>query len=103
MFTPSSQVDETVDFVRARYAVVGVLERPDETMEVLRCRVPWIGATALPHTAANAQTWSYPVKLRNEAGLMLNATFLEGQLYARANEILTENLECCRRRRRGHS
>ena len=94
----AAQVEATVDFIRARYAVVGVLERPLDTMEVLRCRVPWVEATAFPHSDVNAQTWKYPVQLRADAAAMLNATFLEDQLYARANEILTEDLECCRRR-----
>ena len=93
----AAQVEATVAFMRARYAVVGVLERQSDTMEVLRCRVPWVEAAAFPQVNANAQTWHYPVQLHADAAAMLNATFLEGQLYARANELLTEDLECCRR------
>ena len=94
----AEQVEETFDFIRDRYAVVGVLERPEDTMEVLRCRVPWVERTKLPHSDFNAQTWRYPVQLHTDTAAMRNATYLEDQLYARANEILTEDLECCRHR-----
>lgn len=92
----SQQLERVLAFIARRYGAVGVLERPDETAEVLRCRLPWISAPTLPRVDANAQTWTYPVKLTADAELMRNHTAVEQRLYDWANVLLTKDLECCR-------
>jgi len=69
-----------------------VLEREAETLEVLRCRLPWAAAHAhkLPHAAGTAQTWEYPAKLEADAGAMRAATAVEQQLPAVYNSLLQD-------------
>jgi len=79
-----------------RYAAVGILERSAATMEVLRCRVPWVHAVELPNVSANAQTWHYPVKLTADAELMGEHVAVETMLYEWAGILLSVDLLCCR-------
>lgn len=93
------ELNEAMRLIEQRFAIVGVLERPEETLEVVRCRLPWAAASAaaLPHVAATAQTWAYPVTLKLESAAMRRATALEDRLYALANELLSADVECCRK------
>ena len=92
------QLGQVLTFIARRYSAVGVLERPAETAEVLRCRLPWINATTLPRVESNAQTWAYPVNLTMDAELMRNHTVVEQYLYELADLLLTADLACCRSR-----
>lgn len=92
----SQQIGRVLEFIAHRYSAVGVLERSDETAEVLRCRLPWVNVTRLPHVEANAQTWTYPVTLVARAELLQKHTAVEQYLYEWANLLLSKDLECCR-------
>ena len=93
------QLGQVLTFIAQRYSAVGVLERPEETAEVIRCRVPWFHARTLPHSHNNAQTWAYPVNLTADPELMRSHTAVEQSLYEWADQLLTADLECCRSRR----
>ena len=85
-----------MSYIVRRYAVVGVLERPAETLEVIRCRIPWLSkAHEYPHERSTA---AYPVSLSNEL-IRTSLNELEAntaQLYGLANLILSVDIECCR-------
>ena len=97
------QLGQVLTFIAQRYSAVGVLERPEETAEVLRCRMPWFHAKTLPHSLSNAQTWTYPVDLTADPELMRSHTAVEQSLYEWADQLLTADLECCRSRRQIHN
>lgn len=86
---------ELMAFIAHRYAAVGVLERSAASVEALRCRVPWVSARSLPHTAHNSQTWRYPVNLTADAALMDEHVAVEAVLYEWANLLLSDDLICC--------
>ena len=97
------QLEQVLTFIARRYSAVGVLERPEDTAEVLRCRLPWFHAKTLPHSLTNAQTWAYPVNLTADPELMRRHTAVEQSLYEWADQLLTADLECCRSRRQTNS
>ena len=102
----TQQIGRVLAFIARRYSAVGVLERSAETAEVLRCRLPWVNATRLPHVEANSQTWTYPVTLVAQAELLQKHTAVEQYLYEWANLLLSKDLDCCRsppRRTQPHS
>ena len=69
---------------------------------MMRCRLPWVTHEVFPYHPGTAQTWKYPIKLRwQDNDVRLRATENEEWLYNVANQLLTEDLECCRRHRRG--
>ena len=88
-------LSETKNFIVDWYSVVGVLDRMEETLEVMRCRVPWFNADEIPASPNTAQTWEYPVKLVHPPSLK-ELVGDELELYALANEVLTADVQCCR-------
>ena len=94
-----AQVAQLGRFVTKRFSVTGVLERPADTLEVMRCRVPWFSATEFPDGRAygTAQSWHYPLELRRNRSHVERAAATELQLYELANTLLSADLECCRR------
>jgi hypothetical protein len=85
----------TKEFIADRYNVVGVLDRMQETLEVMRCRVPWFNARQMKVDPRTAQNWQYPVKLEH-APILKEVTKNELELYKLANAILTADVQCCR-------
>ena len=90
------EVAQVMAYIAYRHSAVGVLERSAESMEVVRCRVPWFGAKQMPHSKATAQTWPYPVELKVDKALMARHVAVEEVLYAWASLLLTIDLRCCR-------
>ena len=92
-------------FIAQRFAVVGVLERPAETLEVLRCRLGIVAAAQdagaivaeMPHSASTAQRGKYPVELPRDTAAVRDSTSLEWHLYRHANAVLSADVACCRR------
>ena len=77
-----------------RFSVVGILERRNETLEVMRCRVPWVHAQAFPH---ENPTKPFPVHLQNDAELMHQITADDAELVSLANRVLSADVACCRK------
>lgn len=80
-----------------RFSAVGVLDRLDESLEVLRCRHPWIDATTLPHS--NPSKMKFPHKLVRNDTLIREVAMADDYLYTFANRLLSIDVECCRRSR----
>ena len=76
------------------YAVVGVLERREETLEVLKCRIPWLSPIEFPHSNPTAP---YPVLLEDNETLMHQISEQDQTVYEVANMILSVDIACCRR------
>eukprot|EP00756_Hemistasia_phaeocysticola_P048201 Hpha_TRINITY_DN22632_c0_g1::TRINITY_DN22632_c0_g1_i1::g.192768::m.192768 len=88
-------LDHTAELLTQRYAVVGVLDRLEDSLEVLRCRVPWLqGLKSLPHK--NMRTDRKPKEVRNEEALR-RKTYLQRGVYNFASRLLDADLACCRR------
>ena len=94
-----AQFARLADFIASRFAVTGVLERISDTLEVMRCRVPWFRTKVLPKVEETAQHWQYPVRLERRDALIQAHAATELRLYALANQLLDADLECCRRSR----
>jgi len=89
-------LEEVLQNILENYAVVGVLERVDDVMEVLRCRFPWFQANATHHKNPTGNTWK-DVPLNNTKGDLMNLiTPMEDVLFDVANRILTADLKNCR-------
>lgn len=84
----------TMMHIASEYAVVGVLERLEETLEVLKCRAPWVNATGIPH---KNPTPRYPVQLKDNEQLMRQISAKDIQLYVLANLVLSLDVACCRK------
>ncbi len=86
--------EHILKYVAQRYAVVGVLERLDETLGVLRCRLPWLRGGIFPR--ANP-TRPYPELLRDDVARLRRVGKLAFDLYDLAGGILTADSSCCQR------
>jgi len=93
MAMSDSDVNEIMRYVAKRYAVMGVLERTSETLEVMRCRFPWLAATKLQH--ANPTT-PYPEHLLNNDALMRSIIRHDYRLYEFSGMVLSADIACCR-------
>eukprot|EP01062_Namystynia_karyoxenos_P077409 TRINITY_DN7790_c0_g2_i1.p1 TRINITY_DN7790_c0_g2~~TRINITY_DN7790_c0_g2_i1.p1 ORF type:complete len:522 (+),score=78.15 TRINITY_DN7790_c0_g2_i1:77-1642(+) len=79
----------------SRYTIVGVLERMEDTLEVARCRVPWMrNVTQVPKR--NARPDAAAGLTPGERKLLSRKTTHAMALYRIANRILDEDLKCCR-------
>ena len=90
------EVTTIVSYVVERYGVFGVLERGDETLEVIRCRLPWLaGATEYPHSRP---TPPYPEQLTNDPvhTQLIELTANSAKLFIVANLVLSADVACCR-------
>lgn len=90
------QLRQVFEAILKTFAVVGILERMPETLEVLRCRVPWFKNTSMPKVSLHSQVEPYPITLRHNASLMGPAALTEAKLYEFGNALLKADLECCR-------
>jgi len=77
------------------YAVVGVLERMDDVMEVLRCRFPWFKGEIMPPPDPPVGFFKETPLIRHK-NLTQLLTPAEDVLYEVANKILTADLHNCR-------
>ena len=93
------QLHRVMEWVAQRYAVVGVLERIAETMEVLQCRLGARFNMSFPLTHTDNFN-RYPIKLVHNASVLQRYTSMEQPLYKLANKILTADVACCRSRAR---
>lgn len=80
-----------------RFSTVGVLDRVDKSLEVLRCRHPWIDATTLPRSNPSQMNFSH--KLVQNDTLIREVAMADDYLYTFANRLLSIDVECCRRSR----
>lgn len=89
---------DVLDHIALRYSVVGVLERRVDTMKVMRCRIPWITATALPRE--NPTPLIGP-RLSNDRSLAKIRQIVadDFELINVSNRILSADLACCKSRR----
>uniref|UniRef100_A0A7S4HLH6 Sulfotransferase domain-containing protein n=1 Tax=Odontella aurita TaxID=265563 RepID=A0A7S4HLH6_9STRA len=99
-----SDLEEAKDVLRGRFAAVGLVEEPVKSLEVLRCRVPWIRraleadtpllAAGLPHENRRMEEYSGS---RDEGAA--RALFpLDFELYRFARDLLFERHADCARR-----
>eukprot|EP01062_Namystynia_karyoxenos_P017558 TRINITY_DN16471_c0_g1_i1.p1 TRINITY_DN16471_c0_g1~~TRINITY_DN16471_c0_g1_i1.p1 ORF type:complete len:386 (+),score=102.75 TRINITY_DN16471_c0_g1_i1:76-1158(+) len=89
---------KTLELLAARYAVVGVLERLPETLEVARCRVPWLkNFSDVPHH--NRRPSHSKKEDAHDTRLMKEKTFMVSAVYKAVNRMLDADLQCCRARR----
>jgi len=77
------------------YAVVGVLERMEEVLEVLRCRFPWFQEHTMHHKNPTTGFFKDTPLTRNK-NLLKMITPSENVLYEVANRILTADIQNCR-------
>eukprot|EP01062_Namystynia_karyoxenos_P033657 TRINITY_DN24743_c0_g1_i1.p1 TRINITY_DN24743_c0_g1~~TRINITY_DN24743_c0_g1_i1.p1 ORF type:complete len:480 (+),score=135.57 TRINITY_DN24743_c0_g1_i1:78-1442(+) len=83
------------ELLATRYAVVGILERLPETLEVLRCRLPWLKQLdSIPlHNKRPSNTSDSA-----SAELWKAKTYQENRFYGWAQRMLDADLRCCRQR-----
>ena len=95
-----STVEDVMLNVVRGYAVVGMLNRLAETLEVMKCRLPWVGSH-LPQDFPHANQAPYPMRLKDDMKLMQDMVADEIQLFVLANLILSADVACCRAAARG--
>jgi len=96
-------LDRSAEVLAQRYTAVGLLERMEDSLEVMRCRVPWLHTlkeiprhNARPGKAASKKPRRHHNPRRGS--LLQKKTFLQNGLYEFASKLLDADLKCCRRR-----
>lgn len=79
------------------FAVVGVIERMNETLAVLHCRFPWMKDLIMPHKNPTTDLLKKIPLKRNDL-LMQRITETEDSMYEIANKLLTIDVQNCRAR-----
>jgi len=88
-------LDTVLQNMLDNYAVIGILERIDDVLEVLRCRFPWFKEQHVHHKNPTEGFFKEaPLKRRED--LLEHITPIEKVLFEMADRILTADLENCR-------